>query len=71
MREFVPVAAGYRGRRGFEAATTKRLAELLGRYKHLRDDQAQSDAVRCYAAEIIGEFRIEFARRSSKTSAAA
>ncbi|MDP9471718.1 MAG: hypothetical protein M3Q71_13820 [Chloroflexota bacterium] len=71
MREFVPVAAGYRGRRGFETAPTKRLTELLARYKQLRDDPAADPSVRSYAREIIGELRAEFDRREAKTPAAA
>ncbi len=71
MVGFVPVAAGCRGRRGFETATTKRLVELLSRYRGLRDDAAQSDATRRYADEIVTEIRGELARRSGKTPAVA
>ncbi len=71
MTGFVPVAAGCRGRRGFETAPTKRLVELLGRYRVMRDDAAQSSASRRYAAEIVTEIRGELARREAKTPAAA
>ncbi len=71
MTGFVPVAAGCRGRRGFETAPTKRLVELLGRYRAMRDDATQSDATRRYAAEIVGEIRGEFARREGKRQAVA
>ncbi len=71
MTGFVPVAAGCRGRRGFETAPTKRLVELLGRYRTMRDDAAQSSASRRYAAEIVGEIRGEFARREAKRQAEA
>ncbi|MDP9354752.1 MAG: hypothetical protein M3R02_05630 [Chloroflexota bacterium] len=63
MTGFVPVAAGCRGRRGFETAPTKRLVELLGRYRGMRDDATQSDAIRHYATEIVAELHTEFARR--------
>lgn len=71
MRDFVPVAAGGRGRRGFQTAPTKRLATLLRHYRHLRDDPATDSRTRRYASEIVAELHDEFARRGKSRAAAA
>ncbi|MDP9469509.1 MAG: hypothetical protein M3Q71_02420 [Chloroflexota bacterium] len=71
MSIFVPVAPGSRGRRGFATAPTKRLATLLRRYRHLRDDPATDPRTRAHASEIVAELHDEFARRGQSRAAAA
>ena len=68
---FVPVVSGSRGKRGFETASTKRLVELLGRYRALRDAPDTSPVLRAYCANVIDELHDEFAKRNAPRPAAA
>ncbi len=70
MNTCVPVASGSRGRRGFGTAPTKRLALLLRRYRHLRDDPTADPRTRSHAGQIISELHDEFARRGQSRAAA-
>ncbi|MDP9356465.1 MAG: hypothetical protein M3R02_14500 [Chloroflexota bacterium] len=70
MREFVPVAP-YQGRRGFDQTPTRRLRELLDRYRGLRDNPDSAPAVRDYARSVVREIQTEFARREAKRQAEA
>ncbi len=70
MANFVAVAS-YQGRRGFDQTPTRRLRELLDRYRGLRDDPGSAPAVREYARAVVKEIQGEFARRSSKMPAVA
>ncbi len=62
MRIFLPVAPGSQGRRGFGTAPTKRLATLLRRYRHLRDDPTADPRTRTHAGQIVSELHDEFTR---------
>jgi hypothetical protein len=68
---FLPVASGSRGKRGLEFASTRRLVELLQRYRALRDAPDSSPALRSYARSIIREIRSELNRRNAPKAAAA
>ena len=59
---YLPVAPGSRGRRGFETAPTRRLADLLRRYRAMRDTDP-NPAARQYAAEVVRELRNELNAR--------
>ena len=71
VQVFVPVASDSRGKRGFETAPTRRLVELLGRYRALRDAPGSSDALKNYCRGVIREIRAELAERNKPASVAA
>lgn len=68
MGNFVPVVAGSRGKRGFEFASTKRLVELLKRYRALRNASDASPALRAYSRGVLSELHDELAKRNTATS---
>ena len=70
MGTLQPIPVLPAGRRGVALATTRRLAEVKGRYEALANDPATDPVLRSYSRDLLAEIVGELRRRNGGKAAA-